>query len=93
MGAVPGGSNQELYLAPTPQALASGKPIPMPDNRVLTRSGAKIERDSDQDATQDPIVDIAQDAIDSVGPDPSTSPRRGYERGQDIQQELPSYLQ
>ena len=93
LGAVPGGSNQELYLAPTPQALASGKPIPMPDNRVLTRSGAKIERDSDQGATQDPIVDIAQDAIDSVGPDPSTSPRRGYERGQDIQQELPSYLQ
>ena len=93
MGARPGSANQELYLAPTQQALSSGNPIPMPDNRVLTRTGAKIERDSDQDTTQDPIVDIAQNAIDSVGPDPSTSPRRGYERGQDIQQELPSYLQ
>jgi len=76
MGAVPGGSNQELYLAPTPQALASGKPIPMPDNRVLTRSGAKIERDSDQDATQDSIVDIAQAAIDRADAGIGTSTGR-----------------
>ena len=71
MGARPGGENQELYLAPTPQALASaagpeGVSIPMPDNRILTRTGAKIERDTTQDPTQDPIVKTATDAINAA---------------------------
>lgn len=76
MGARPGGSNQELYLAPTKEALASGMPIPMPDNRVLTRTGAKIERDSDQDTTQDPIVDIANNAINQADSGIGTSTGR-----------------
>lgn len=63
MGAIPGGSNQELYLAPTSQALASGNPIPMPDNRVLTKTGAKIEREPTQEPTQQPIGALSNQEI------------------------------
>jgi len=93
MGQRPGGSNEMTFLAPTPEALASGQPLPEPDNVLFTSSGQMIERPAPQDASGDNIVRIAQDAIDSVPADPSTSPRRGYESGQDTQQELPSYLQ
>jgi hypothetical protein len=65
MGARPGGINQELYLAPTPEALRSGKPIPMPDNRVLTRTGAKIERPENSN-DNDELIKRASDAIDSA---------------------------
>ena len=70
-GSRPGGENQELYLAPTPQALASATgpeaaSIPMPTNRVVTRTGTRIERDTTQDPTQDPIVKIASDAINAT---------------------------
>lgn len=65
-GAIPGGSNQILLLAPTQEALTSGEPIPMPDNRIITRSGQLIDRGEGEQPADgvDDIVQRAQAAID-----------------------------
>ncbi len=66
-GSRPGSGNEILLLAPTSEALSSGENIPMPDNRIITRSGQLIDR-GDQDAQSadgvDNIVSTAQAAID-----------------------------
>ena len=78
-GARPGGSNSIYYLMPSAKALKDFQEgtittLPQPDNRTVTRQGQPIEREPQQDPTQDPIVNIANDAINSV-PDNRPGPQ------------------